>query len=177
MAKCRCEGAYYDNWTHWAVLRRGERSRLYCLVCRAEWNSGAKYVALLPDHKPRSRSGLTDSEILGRINNGSLAVDCQTATVYGAGGIPLRVIEREHPDGAQRGTYRFVSVCCRGKKKKVALHRLVWMAANRSTVPDGYDIDHVRSQTDDTIENLRLLKSSENRATAGRKRQEDEVPF
>ena len=173
LGRCCCPGRYQDRCPRWRVLKRTERSLLYCLDCRRQWRSGAWYIALLRDHKPRSRSGLTDAEILARIQDGSLQVDTHRGVVRNRQGKALAVFEREHPEGPQRGTYRFVSVCSNGKKKKIALHRLVWMAANGRTVPDGYDIDHIASQTDDTIQNLRLLESAVNRATAGKPQPEE----
>lgn len=176
MNRCTCAGKYYDNWHRWRVIERAERSRLYCLGCRRQWRSGAKYTALLPDHKIRRQSGLTDDEILQRVRAGSLVVDVNRAVVRNDAGHRLKVIEREHIDGAQRGTYRFVKICSGGRQKKIALHRLVWMAAHGRVVPPGHDVDHINDQCDDTISNLRLLESSENRALPHRKEAE-EVPF
>ena len=169
LSRCRCPGHYQDRWHRWRVLQRVQRSLLYCLDCRSQWRSTARYVVLLQEHRPRSRSGLSDAEILARIQDGSLQLDTRRATVT-SNGRPLAVIEREHPDGPQRGTYRFVKICSRGKQKKIALHRLVWMAAKVRLVPDGYDVDHIHNQDDDTIDNLRLLQAAVNRATAGNRR-------
>ena len=33
-------------------------------------------------------------------------------------------------------------VTANNMKKKVALHRLTWMAYHREVVPDGYDVNH-----------------------------------
>ncbi|MGV3483428.1 MAG: HNH endonuclease [Planctomycetaceae bacterium] len=168
MSKCQCGRHYTDQWHRWRVLNRSvspkRSSKLYCLDCRAEWSSRAKYIVLLADHEKRVRSGLTDADVLAMIEAGRLVVDVNRATVVGPAGTPLVIVTREHKDGPARGTYRFVKICAQGRQKKVALHRLVWMAAHRSLVPDGFDVDHVRSQDDDRIGNLRLLESSENRS-------------
>lgn len=175
-SKCLCDGAYYDRWHRWAVLDRGEKSLLYCKACRGQWRSSARYAALLPDHTPRSRRGLTDDDVLSLIESGELRVICNLAQVWRYGR-QLQVIEREHPEGPQRGSYRFVNVCHSGKKKKVSLHRIIWMAAHGRTVLDGFDIDHIESQADDTIGNLRLLPSSVNRSLGQAKATQAEVPF
>lgn len=176
--KCTCPGHYTDRWTRWRVLNRDTRSRLYCLDCRKEWRSDAKYVPLLPDHSKRQRGGLTDEEVIERIRDGSLVVDT-AAAIVSSHGKPLAVIERTHRDGENRGTYRFVAVNHDGRQKKVALHRLVWMAANGRTVPAGYDVDHVNNQGDDSIGNLRLLPSAVNRGLPHRKSEPagDAIPF
>lgn len=172
--QCTCGGHYTDKWHRWVVLKRGgESSRLYCLDCRAEWRSRAKYIVLLPDHQKRVRSGLTDHEVLNAIKScGLFRVDVNAARVFSARGRELQVVEREHPEGPQRGRYRFVELCVSGRKKKVALHRLVWMVAHGRVPPPDCDIDHIKSQDDDTISNLRLLDSAENRGR--RKDQERE---
>lgn len=179
--RCRCDGHYTDNWHRWRVLARGENggsSKLYCLDCRAEWSSKAKYIVLLKDHAKRSRTGLTDQSIIELIRRGVYLVETENAIVRNANGQPLAIVTREHKDGPQRGTYRFVNLCFRGQKKKVALHRLVWMAANDRTVPDGFHVDHVHNQQDDSINNLRLLEAGENiRRGSADKEKESEVPF
>jgi len=112
---------------------------------------------------------MSDEQILQRINDGNLIVDCATATVVGVshcGERQLRVIERE----SNGSTYRFVEVCAGGKKKKIALHRLVWIAANRMIPPAGYDVDHIEGPSD-CIDNLRLRPAGENRADTARTRQ------
>jgi hypothetical protein len=175
--QCSCTGHYTDKWHRWVVLLRGDTSsKLYCLDCRAEWRSNAKYIVLLPDHQKRVRSGLTDEAILDAIlHRGLFTVDLEQPAVYSASGQALSVVSRTHPEGPQRGTYRFVVLCVDGKQKKVALHRLVWMVANGRVTPPDCDVDHINSQEDDSINNLRLLTSTRNRGR--RKDQESDIPF
>ena len=182
MSNCRCQGHYTDCWTRWRVLERnpGGASKLYCLDCRWEWLSKAKYVALLPGHTKSDRTGMNDADVLDLIQRNFLIINPKTAVVTNRRGKRLKITHRTHRDGPQRGTYRFVNVCSGNKKKKVALHRLVWMAAHRSLIPDGFDIDHVKDQQDDTIGNLRLLDSSLNRSLGAQKsiaNRESEAPF
>lgn len=175
--KCECPGFfYYEKWQHWRVISRGAKtSRLYCLKCRHSWLTRARYVAIMRDHKPRRRSGMTDENILQRIMNGSLVVDVENAIVESLSVIGrklLRVIERE----SNGSSYRFVEVSYQGKKKKIALHRLVWIAANQKIPPKGYDVDH-NDGPFDGISNLRLRLSGENRSDTAKQRKLADVPF
>lgn len=163
---CKCVGGFRINGTKWVSLESSGTSHLIkCLRCGWKWNSRAKYAERLNRHKEVSRSGMADEHILERIRNGSLRVDIKLATVesLGKGGEfkSLRIINR-HSNGS---SYRFVEIGFQGMQKKIALHRLVWMAHHMQTVPDGFDVDHIRGKVGgDGIENLRLLDSSRNRS-------------
>lgn len=118
------------------------------------------------NHKERTRGKLTDSEILSLVTSGEIIVDVDSGKHVTKNGRVLSVVSRTHADGESRGTYRFVSICHGGKRKKIAIHRLVWMAVNGTVVPQGYDVDHVRGkgiEFPDGYGNLRLLESSVNR--------------
>ncbi len=168
--RCKCQDGRRAG--RWVVLRPaakpGGSARLKCLVCGWKFSRRGKWLEGLPLHKEESRSGMTDKDILSRIESGSLVVDTELAIVtsvtarYGAR--TLRIIERE----SNGSTYRFVEVTASGKKKKISLHRLVWIAAHRQLPPAGYDVDHefgMRVENPDGIWNLRLLTIAENRAT------------
>lgn len=167
LKKCRC-GVYGTAGDRWRVLRReeiGEKSLLKCLQCGHKWHSRRKYVARLADHTEYSRTGMTDQEILDRLLSGTLAVDrngeCVMSSIRKL--TALAIVERE-----RKGTvYRFVSVCHGNKKKKIAIHRLVWMSMHKRLIPDGMDVDHVNGRNvphPDGIDNLRLLPSGVNRS-------------
>ena len=180
-SNCKCEGGYKANAETWVVLQRRpspKSSQLKCLACGWKWWSTRNYVLNLPDHVERSRSGLTDEDILGRILDGTLTILVNEPRVFSFtaryGWNELRQIERT----SNGSTYRFVEIYHKGKRKKVALHRLVWMFAHRELVPEGYDVDHIEGKYSDAIDNLRLLESGVNRSR-GRpvKPQEEELPF
>ncbi len=164
---CKC-GNFRDAGHHWVVIQRRDNpasSHLKCLDCGWKWWKSARFVSKLPDHVERSRSGLSDQDILARINSGSLFVHVERAEVFGfsRGWKQLRAISRT----SNGSTYRFVEVSYQGKKKKIALHRLVWMFAHMQVVPDGFDVDHVngkRGDFPDRIGNLQLLESRVNRS-------------
>lgn len=163
MNRCKCENRRLR--IKWVVVQRRSHpltSRLKCLACSIKWWAKAKYVQQLPDHVEQSRRGMTDADILERIINGTLWVDGETVWSANAKE-PLTVVTRT----SNRSTYQFVSVSLRGRKKAIALHRLVWMFHNKQLVPEGFDVDHRFGKNVDrpnAIENLRLLESSINRS-------------
>jgi hypothetical protein len=168
--RCKCQDGRLTG--RWVVLTPpaapGKFARLKCLACGWKFSKRAKYVETLPRHMEESRSGMSDHDVLDRINSGTLLVDTDLAIVTSCtarhGTKTLRVIERE----SNRSTYRFVEITAGGKKKKVALHRLVWMAAHRQIPPAGYDVHHVNGKqvaNPDAIWNLDLLSIGENRST------------
>jgi len=151
----------------WKVVERRQyplTSRLKCLRCGIKWWSKCKYVATLGNHVEYSQRGLTDQDILDRINTGTLWVEGEKVVSKSRKGImELMQIHRE----SSGSKYHFVTVWAGNKKKKIAVHRLVWMCHHRSLVPDGFDVDH-KSGKDipnaNAIENLQLLPSSVNRS-------------
>lgn len=170
MGKCLCPGGLYEKWHRWRLVEggTGKADRLYCLDCRQSWNTRARYAKIMRRHKVRKQSGLSDQDILHLLAVREIVVDCQAAKVFSNRRKEPREISqvvREHKEGASRGTYRFVKICAYGKQKKIALHRLVWMAHTMQLVPDGHDIDHISNQGDDSIKNLRCITAAENRAT------------
>ena len=119
----------------------------------------------------QSRRGMTDSCVLERIKDGTLRICPRGRFVESKtnrGKTRLQIIRRKR-HGSE---YRFVSICANGKKKKVSVHRLVWMSQHMQLVPDGFDVDHEngkRIRFPDSIENLRLLPSSVNRSLGAMK--------
>ena len=176
--RCQCGGKWTTRLTRWVVLKRNPLKRdfatatLYCLDCRWKWISRCRYVALLRDHRPQSRGGMTDDDILKRILENTLRIDPHTAVVESfanSGPHAGRWVKLKQVPCNQGGGYMFVSVCRGGKKKKIAVHRLQWMAANRRVVPEGFDVDHVRwaprpESKDNSLANLRLRPSLENQS-------------
>ena len=186
---CKC-GNHREAGHRWGVIERRKppkTSLLKCLACGWKWWSNCGYIAKLPDHKEHPRKGMTDQDILDRILEGTLVVmplACEVHTFN-----PLkrqwnqaRIIERE----SSGSTYRFVEVCRATKKKKIALHRLVWMFYHRELIPEGFDVDHIEGkvrENPDAIDNLRLLESGLNRSrgkplvSQTQEFEFDEVPF
>lgn len=117
---------------------------------------------------------MTDEDILHRLFVlKDLRINPRTAVVESKNDIAgnpsskwraLKQVPDKHDSG-----YRFVSVSFGGRKKKIGVHVLQWMAANRRTVPDGYDVHHKKSPErphpkPNNIDNLELLESSVNQS-------------
>lgn len=182
---CKCKGGTYDNWTKWTVVVRRNRpsySRLYCLRCRWEWSSRARYIDLLDDYICSRRHGMSDNHVLSRLKEGTLVVDPNLVKVYSVrNGVrsELALRERQVNDYV---SYFFVEVCWEGRKRKIAAHRLVWMSVHMKLIPKGYDVDHIDGPSNN-IDNLRLLKQETNRATRGQRQEldseyrETDLPF
>lgn len=167
MSKCHC-GTYRRAGHRWKVIERGKKvSTLKCMKCLKRFKSKGKYVSKLEDHKERSRKGMTDNLILGRILNGTLKVDPITSVVtsYTSMGVTeLKQCEDQHESG-----YRFVRVCHEMKEKKIAVHRLQIMQHTKQLIPEGYDVHHKVSPPrpeikDNALSNLELLPVSVNRS-------------
>lgn len=162
---CKCGGGFRANGKRWVKLDcKGNSAQLKCLECGWKWWSHRKYALGLRQHKESSRSGMTDEHILKRLQDGSLRVCTQNAIVESLvhGCFKrVRIIERE----SNGSTYSFVEVGYKKLKKKIALHRLVWMSHHMQVVPAGVDVDHIHGkQAGNGIENLRLLDSHTNRS-------------
>ncbi len=106
-----------------------------------------------------------DSIFLTRIEADTLRVDLATGYVYvrrSTRGKWRRL--RPFRGGKQHAPYWFVRVYKDNARKAIALHRLVWMAANGRCVPEGFDVDHRDCDPDNNgIDNLRLRESGNNR--------------
>lgn len=167
-SNCLCRGSWRDKIKRWGVIerRQGMSSRLICHECRWKWWSRRKYVSDIPNWDIRDRSGVCDQDILERLREGTLWVRTETAEVYSYlppnPGKKLKVSHHR----SMCSTYRFVRVSSRGGQKKIALHRLVWMAANLRLVPEGHDIHHrdPKAEPVDGINNLRAVPSAINRS-------------
>lgn len=167
---CNCGPGGYREYGHrWVVIQRRARpqsSQLKCLECGWKWWSTRNYIEKLTDHVEQSRSGMTDEDILARILDGTLTVLVNEARVFSFSRDTWNEL-RQAVRTSNGSTYRFVDICSNGKKKRVAVHRLVWMFAHRSIVPEGHDVDHIEGKLRDNcdaIDNLQLLPSSLNRS-------------
>lgn len=116
-----------------------------------------------------NRPRITDEDVLARIVDGTLIVDVDRARVRSWNcsrqkWTYLLVMVRRHSSGG--APYRFVQICKSRGRKKVALHRIVWMAANMRVPPEGCDVHHRKHKRriPDAIDNLLLLPSGVNRS-------------
>lgn len=180
-SNCPCEGKWTAKLARWVVLERlpNNHGILKCLECGWKWKSKRRYVAKLPDWKERSRRGLTDAEILQRLRDGNLRIDPETAVVESGlrGWRVLSQYEDQHDSG-----YRFVKINWKNKQKKIAVHRLQWMAYSEELIPEGYDVHHKTSPPrpkpkPNNLSNLELRDSYENQSDNGCGTCDDDLPF
>jgi hypothetical protein len=169
-SNCRCgRGGFKAHGHNWRLIHPREApasQQVKCMACSWKWWTKRRWAARLSFHQERSRSGLTAFDILQRLQDGSLTVCRFGRTVISRtsrGFKQLRIITRESPGGT---IYRFVEVSMQGRKRKISVHRLVWMYYNQQLVPTGFDIDHKRHDDPDPdgLHNLRLRESSCNRS-------------
>lgn len=171
---CACDGSWRSKSGNWRVLEAGSSSSLlYCLRCRFEWRSKAKYRLSLPSHSKQVRGTVTDAEILERLfERRDLHVCPISARVWSlspvgrfAGGwVELQQVADSHDSG-----YRFVNVSYKGRKRKVGVHVLQMMNHMRSSIPEGFDVDHIKSPRrpepkSNALSNLRIVKSRLNQS-------------
>jgi len=182
--RCVCPGHWTQRLQHYFVTQRGYKtefgieiqsqySEIKCRQCRRKWRSKAGYVEKLPDGKERTYKKLTEADVFQLMQEGRIEVDPQTAvvrkqrrvnSVKAEGWIDKWITLTQTPD-KKKDPYLFVDIKNGGGRRWVAVHRLVWMQANNTAIPEGYDIDHEdRNRQNNNIGNLRLRTIPENRA-------------
>ena len=87
--------------------------------------------------RKRTYGELTEQDILGLVLDGHLLVDVDRAVVTTA----KRPGHAMKTRPCHRG-YRHLRIQHAGRRRSIALHKLVWMAANRQLVPEGHIIHH-----------------------------------
>lgn len=111
--------------------------------------------------------GLTDGDILARLRDGSLQVCPFTGAAWSHG-------KRLAAVPNSRRQYWFYEVWKDGRRKKIARHKLAWMAHHDRAVPDGHELDHVagkRRPHPDSVWNLNLVTKDSHDAKHGRSKQ------
>jgi hypothetical protein len=118
---------------------------------------------------PRKYLPADDSIFLDRIAEGTLRVDLETQKVYTR--LHRTKFGEWHELGPFPGRwgYLHVRVYHRGRRKSLALNRLIWIVANGQLIPEGFDIDHYpdRNKRNNHPSNLRLRDLHENRSDNG----------
>lgn len=166
--RCQCGKHWTKMVDVWRQSRQQKKRRwVYCPQCRRHWLTRAKYAERLKPIRDKKIGRLTDEEVVELVKAGLLRVCYVSCRVFKrqhqlSHWYPLKLIDR-----TRKGTtYTFVEVGFACKRKKVAVHRLMWMQHTGQPIPDGYDVDHKNGRTDlqsDRIENLRLLRAERNR--------------
>jgi len=123
---------------------------------------------------------MTQREVLKLLKSGAYTVDLEAGTVNGRNGKPLKTY-RNNDDGDE-GKYFFVALydAGTGKRKDIAVHRLVWMVGNNRTIPRDFEIHHHNGDTEDNaFNNLFALSPIDHSKLHGRGliATEEDVPF
>lgn len=96
----------------------------------------------------------TDAMILARLLDGSLTVDARDGTAYSRG----KELKQEYD---MRERYKFVRIWFKGHRKKIAVHRLCWMAVNRACVPHGHNVHHKSKRWKNGYRDIELLSRAQ----------------
>lgn len=109
-------------------------------------------VVKTPAKKKRKVPSVRDYKIFfDRMEEGTLRVDCEAQKVYTYYRKEWRELKCDLDDKRPNKVYLFVRVYHKGKRRCIALHRLIWMVHNGvESIPKGYDIGH---EDDDSTNN------------------------
>jgi len=99
-----------------------------------------------PVSKLQDMVKLSDYDVLYLLETGIYRVNLETAEVTG----PLGKVLKTRGEGNGSQDYQFVSLKAGQKQRKIALHKLVWMAGTMSVVPPNFEVHH---RDEDTTSN------------------------
>lgn len=121
-----------------------------------------------PDKPPRKYGRIDDRGLLRIIKSEGLACDKSDGTIYRVREDVRKEIP-QLPDPRDRG-YFFVYVYHKGCRRKIAVHRLVWMIVERRLIPNGCDVHHRDTdKSNNAFENLEPQDYFRHRSEAGKK--------
>lgn len=83
-----------------------------------------------------------------------------------------KALRRYKDDHYRKTPYLFVEIHYRGARKKIALHKLLWMVHHNQTVPPGCELHHTHSKEHVEPEFIKLLTVEEHLALTLAARQE-----
>lgn len=170
--RCRCGGSWQRRLRHWVVTQRNyvviegkQLSSKYCELkcrrCRGKWRTNRGYVSTLPDWHERRYAKLTEDIVLDLLAQDRIRVDLCSGRIFKQRKLGKvwtdRWIElRQTPD--KKNGHLFVDIKHNGGRRWLAVHRLVWMAANGRVIEEGYDVHHCNEDnTDNAATNLKLV--------------------
>ena len=113
---------------------------------------------------------MTDDLILQRLIDGNLRIHPETAVVESFSACYGWHVLKSYLDTHDSG-YAFVKISWKTRQKKIAVHRLQWMACHMRLVPAGFDVHHVKAPPrplpkSNHIGNLELRESLINQSAA-----------
>jgi len=96
--------------------------------------------------KRRKFSTLTDSQLIKILNSGKYLVDPANGLVTKAGGEPLCTIRGKLN---KEGQHLFVCIYDGKCRKRVGVHRLIWLYVTQEPIPPKYEIHHRNTDKED----------------------------
>lgn len=124
---------------------------------------------------------MSNREVLALFRDGTYRADLSTGVIYGRSGKPLKTYLNGTPEG--EGLYSFIALynAETGKRKDIAVHRVVWMVGANAVIPRNFEVHHEDGDTNNnTFDNLFCLHKRDHGKVHGNWTAEefdDEVPF
>lgn len=116
---------------------------------------------------------LTDVEVLELLRLKIYEVDLETGRVFGTT-IKGRRVEVKQEVNGKAGDYLGIRIKCKGRRRKIAVHVLVWMAGTLSIRPTNWQVHHLdENPLNNTFTNLICLHPMDHQKFHA----EDETPF
>lgn len=123
------------------------------------------------DDTPAPLPRVTEEAILDAIRDGTFAVNLDTGAVSSRG----RVLR---PFSNRTDRRQFVRLHLAGRRRGIAVARLVWMAATLQLIPEGWEVHHQdENPGNDAWGNLLALHPLDHRKKHGQAATDDDVPF
>jgi hypothetical protein len=114
---------------------------------------------------------MTKRDLLNTVLTSSYKFDIETGKIFGQTG--KRIIPYPNDEG-----HLFVRIYWKGKRKACAVHRLIWMAATRSSIPEGFEVHHRDNDTShNPFYNLMCVHKMDHDKFHKEHFEENDVPF
>lgn len=108
-------------------------------------------------------------DLLEFVKKGPYLIDIDEGIIYNSRGHELSTYAND--DG-----HLFVRIYWNGKRKAIAVHRLVWMAATKSTIPEKFQVHHRDGDTENnSFTNLMCVHEMDHRKF--HEEHYEEIPF
>lgn len=136
------------------------------------WHPPEPPTLARPEPQAEAVPPISEAEVLDAIRDGAFRVDLDTGEVTTASG------RRLVPFSNRTDRRRFVRLHMGGRRRGIAVARLVWMAATMRLIPEGFEIHHEDEDCgNDARRNLICLHPDDHRKVHGQAVSTEEVPF
>lgn len=119
-----------------------------------------------------TRDRIAEADILDAVQAGRFVVDVEAGEVITAAGRQLVVFSN------RTDCRRFVRLHFDGRRRGIAVARLVWMARTGQLIPDGWEVHHRdENPGNDAWGNLICLHPDDHRKLHGQAADDEPIPF